>query len=243
MSLLGRIRGIWPGGPDQGTGSSLARATPTRAKIFVAPFTKGDRVSECMSRWMTESLHWLREGVNETLTGEDATAEAFRELLRRYRSRPILIVFYGHGTVDGLAFESPDPLGMVPKEKVITSADFKDEMDVQIVAYCCSAALELGRGLNRLKLSAVLGFRDQIDLVFGKPQREKAFSTPIGETVKEVCETNAVDELTKSNLDQSYQAEQKRWMQGGDCFGDTRDLLVATFLSQHRRLLHLSPRP
>jgi len=245
LSFLERLRGLWPGGgegPEGGGGSSSsARSGLTRAKIFVAPSTKGDPLTEGMSRWMTESLHFLREGVNETLTGESATAEAFRELLRRYRSRPVLIVFYGHGTVDGLAFESPGA-SEISRTNVCTAADFKDDMDVQIVAFCCSAALELGRGLHRLKSSAVLGFRDEIGLVFGKPEREKAFSTPMGETVREVCQTNAIDELTKSNLDQSYQAELKRWMPGGECAKDTRDLLVAIFLSQHRRLLHLSPR-
>lgn len=224
---------------DDTPSGRIDRQNATRVRIFLAPGTTKEPLGDAMRGWLTSLLSTLRQPVTEVLLSEAASADAVRALLKQHRSNPILLVFYGHGTPEGLVCRATPSSEPAHDPDICTADDFHDEMDVQMIAFCCSAGLGLGQSLRRLKSSAMLGFRDEIGFVLGKPERERAFSVAIETAVLEACDTNQIDELTLLNLSQAYQAEQARWMPGGERANDTRAMLIAMFLHQHRRLLQL----
>jgi hypothetical protein len=211
-----------------------------RVKIFIAPSIPNDRLTTTMANWL-RTLAEEVQGVAALLIGPDASATALSAALTSHARVPVLVVFYGHGTKDALLTDVSLGYGAEALGGryacLCKAADLRDAADLQLVAFSCAAGAGFGRDLSRLNCARTLGFSDEIGFVLGSSRREAAFSRPMAQAVKEICSSDVVDELVVRNLADAYAKERRRWMNGGEFARDTRSLVVAMFLNQHRKLI------
>jgi hypothetical protein len=218
--------------------TSQAKSAPLMAStsfdhiIFVAP--KYDDLTLVMASWL-ESIAQETGANCIRLFGDQADRKDLRQTLKSIRNTKFLLIFFGHGEPAALLTGTPEASGLDTTpyhKKLLVENDIDGEHRLELIAYCCSAAKDLGFKIrNKGNGNRFLGYNDLIPFEL-HPQYRDAFREPMSTLVRTVIEGGSVDLETRDHLESAYETELHEWLYGKSSQKD-KAMLVCMFLEEH----------
>jgi hypothetical protein len=212
---------------------------PVSRLVLVAP--SHDGLTLIMKDWILD-LAAKQAGALELLVDDDVTPSNIDSALTRFPEGGVLVVFYGHGMAD--CFLTGPKLGGARahldghSSVLCTSTSIARFPPVRVVAYCCDAALVMGREVRQShRLSGFLGFKGKPYFVFGSTRREESFREPFAKVLASITAAGSLlSETDLQRLRLFYLEEHEKWCMVSER-EDSLNLLVGACLMTHLQAL------